>query len=181
MRSNVAARLGGWSTRHRKTAIIGWLVFVVAATLIGGRVGQETMADHEFETGDSAKADQILDEAGITGQAGEMVLLHTDGEELGAADRGNDLLLIDCAWRRVPDLLARVDGVLHARRLPEFVSAYPRKSKTHADPAHGLASVEALFVATLVLGQPRPELLQHYRWRDAFLAANRERIERLLL
>lgn len=78
MRGNVAARLGGWSTRHRKAAIIGWLLFVVAATLIGGRVGQETMADHEFETGESAKADQILDEAGIEGQAGEMVLLHTD-------------------------------------------------------------------------------------------------------
>jgi pre-rRNA-processing protein TSR3 len=113
-------------------------------------------------------------------EAGERVLLHTDGDELAAADRGRDLLLIDCAWRRVPNLLARVDGVLHPRRLPVFASAYPRRSKIHADPAHGLASVEALFVAALVLGRHRPELLQHYRWRDCFLDVNRERIERLL-
>ena len=29
--SSIAARLGGWSVRHRKTAIIGWLLFVIAA------------------------------------------------------------------------------------------------------------------------------------------------------
>lgn len=113
-------------------------------------------------------------------EAGERVLLHPDGDELGRADAGRDLLLIDCAWRRVPSLLRRVDGVLHARRLPTFLSAYPRKSKTHPDPVRGLASVEALFAAALVLGRPRAEFLQGYRWRDAFLAQNRERIEMLL-
>ena len=113
-------------------------------------------------------------------EAGERVLLHPDGEELGPADRGRDLLLLDCAWRRLPSLLARVDGVLHPRRLPFFVSAYPRKSKTHVDPERGLASVEALYAAALVLGGPRPEFLRAYHWRDAFLEANRERIERLL-
>ena len=113
--------------------------------------------------------------------AGERVLLHPDGEELGPADRGRDVLLIDCAWRRVPSLLRQIDGVLHPRRLPDFESAYPRKSKFHADPARGLASIEALFVATLLLDEPRPELLARYRWRENFLTANRERIERLRL
>jgi pre-rRNA-processing protein TSR3 len=111
--------------------------------------------------------------------AGERVLLHADGDELGPADRGRDLLLIDCAWRRVPSLLRTVDGVLRPRRIAGFTSAYPRRSKTHPDPARGLASIEALFVATLVLGEPRPELLARYRWREAFLAANREALERL--
>ena len=32
---NVAARMGRWSARHRKTAIFGWLAFVVAAFAIG--------------------------------------------------------------------------------------------------------------------------------------------------
>ena len=104
--------------------------------------------------------------------AGERVLLHHEGDELGPADRGRDLFLIDCSWRRVPSLLRTVDGVLHRRRLPPFESAYPRRSKTYRDPSHGLASVEALFAATLSLGCPRPELLRDYRWREAFLAVN---------
>jgi len=111
--------------------------------------------------------------------AGERVLLHPDGEELGERDRGRDLLLIDCAWRRVPNLLRTVDGALHRRRLPPLTSAYPRRSKVFADPATGLASVEALYAAGVLLGDPRPELLREYRWRAEFLAANGARLEAL--
>jgi hypothetical protein len=28
--NNLAARMGRWSTSHRKTAIFGWLAFVIA-------------------------------------------------------------------------------------------------------------------------------------------------------
>jgi pre-rRNA-processing protein TSR3 len=111
--------------------------------------------------------------------AGERVLLHPDGQELGPADRGRDLLLLDCAWRRVPKLLRTVDGLLHPRRLPPFVTAYPRRSKTFADPERGLASVEALYLATLLLGAPRAEFLSAYHWRAAFLAANAGLLEAL--
>jgi pre-rRNA-processing protein TSR3 len=104
--------------------------------------------------------------------AGERVLLHPDGDELSEADRGFDLLLIDCSWRRVPKLLATVDGSLRVRRLPELVTAYPRRSKSFEDPSSGLASVEALYAASVILRCPRPELLAGYRWRDEFLQAN---------
>ena len=36
---NFAARAGRWSAAHRKTAIFGWLAFVVVAFVIGGKVG----------------------------------------------------------------------------------------------------------------------------------------------
>ena len=104
--------------------------------------------------------------------AGPRLLLHPEGPELSAADRGRDLLLIDCAWRRVPQLLSSVDGDLIHRRLPPLVTAYPRRSKTFVDPAQGLASVEALYAACALLGTPRPDFLAAYRWADAFLAAN---------
>jgi len=104
--------------------------------------------------------------------AGRRILLSPEGTELGPADRGLDLLLVDCSWRRVPKLVATLDGELLPRRLPPLVTAYPRRSKTFPDPALGLASVEALYAAVLLLGEPRPELLAHYRWREAFLAAN---------
>lgn len=31
MRRNLAARIGVWSTHHRRTAVLGWLLFVVLA------------------------------------------------------------------------------------------------------------------------------------------------------
>ncbi len=101
------------------------------------------------------------------------IALDPEGELLTAADAGRDLFLIDSSWRRVEKLKRAVDGVLLPRRLPELVTAYPRKSKTFADPATGLASIEALFAATAILGQPRHELLDAYRWREEFLARNR--------
>jgi pre-rRNA-processing protein TSR3 len=100
------------------------------------------------------------------------VLLHPDGVELGAADRGRGLLLVDCSWRRVDKLLRTVDGDPARRRLPHLETAYPRKSRDFADPARGLASVEALYAALRILGEPRPELLRDYLWAEDFLRRN---------
>lgn len=104
--------------------------------------------------------------------AGRRLLLHPDGPELQPSDGDLSLLLIDCAWRRVPQLLGTIDGELVHRRLPPLRTAYPRKSTIYEDPASGLASVEALYAALAILGDPRPELLREYRWREAFLELN---------
>jgi RND superfamily putative drug exporter len=76
-RTSYAARLGGWSVRHRKTAIIGWLLFVIAASMIGAIAGQMTMKPYENGAGDSARAERILADAGIQHPAGEMVIVHS--------------------------------------------------------------------------------------------------------
>ena len=34
-KSNLAARAGAWSARHRKLAIIGWFVAVIVAAAVG--------------------------------------------------------------------------------------------------------------------------------------------------
>ncbi len=110
-------------------------------------------------------------------QAGCRLLLHPEGAELGEADRGKGLLLVDCSWRRVDKLLRVVDGDLERRRVSGWQTAYPRRSRTFEDPAAGLASIEALFAALVRLEGPRPELLEGYRWRDAFLERNRRLID----
>lgn len=107
-------------------------------------------------------------------EVGERILLTPDGPLLSAEDRGRDLLLIDCSWRRVDQLLGRVEGVLHRRRLPPLKTAYPRKSRLFEDPGEGLASIEALYAAYAILGERREDLLEEYRWRAEFLAANPE-------
>jgi pre-rRNA-processing protein TSR3 len=104
--------------------------------------------------------------------AGRRLWLHPDGDELGPADRGLGLLLVDCTWRRLSKLSQGIDGDLVRRRLPKLVTAYPRRSKLLPDPEHGLASVEALYAALALLDDPRPELLAQYRWAAEFLAKN---------
>ncbi|MFF3754050.1 MMPL family transporter [Streptomyces sp. NPDC002018] len=75
MRQNLAARIGVWSAHHRKTAIIGWLLFVVLAAGLGGASGMVEMSASESGAGDSARAERILDEAGIDEPAGELVMV----------------------------------------------------------------------------------------------------------
>ncbi|WFB09892.1 MMPL family transporter [Streptomyces sp. LX-29] len=77
MRQNLAVRLGGWSTRHRKTAIIGWLLFVVVVAAIGGALGSRETTTSENGAGDSARAQKILEDAGLDTPAGEMVMVRS--------------------------------------------------------------------------------------------------------
>ncbi|PVC97790.1 hypothetical protein DBP19_06765 [Streptomyces sp. CS090A] len=64
-----------WSTHHRKTAVLGWLLFVVLAAGIGGATGMVEMSDAENGAGDSARAEQILQDAGLAKPAGELVMV----------------------------------------------------------------------------------------------------------
>ena len=74
---NVAARMGSWSTRHRRYAIIGWLLFVVVATGIGSALGTKQITNAEGSNGEAAKAEQILADAGFDSPASENVLIQT--------------------------------------------------------------------------------------------------------
>lgn len=116
------------------------------------------------------------------------LLLTLDGTDLSAEDRslfaspapGDDdldlsrprLILLDSTWRLLPTLENCLTGEPIRRRLPEgkAQTAYPRVSKLEPDPNGGLASIEALYLALKVLGDDRPELLDAYHWKDAFLA-----------
>jgi ribosome biogenesis protein Tsr3 len=87
------------------------------------------------------------------------------------------VVVLDATWARIPALRRRlgVGGApaLVARSLPaDFATAYPRASKVHEDPKSGLATVEAMFAASVVLGEARPDFLDGYRWREEFLRIN---------
>lgn len=100
------------------------------------------------------------------------VLLDPDAEPIGEADRGQKLLLLDSSWRRLPQMRRSLVGEFQPRSLPRLQTAYPRKSTTFADPEQGLASIEALYAALVLLGRPDPELLEGYRFGPEFLGAN---------
>ena len=62
---NLAARAGYWSARHRKTAIFGWLAFVVIAFVLGGAIGTKTLADEDTGNGESRLADTAISRRGL--------------------------------------------------------------------------------------------------------------------
>ncbi len=101
------------------------------------------------------------------------LLLAPDAPPLSAADAGRPLLLLDASWRHAAAMRRAVEPV-EARSIPPgWQTAYPRRSKTHADPETGLATVEALYAALCTLGLRDDALLRFYPWRAAFLDLNR--------
>ena len=73
---NIAARAGRWSARHRKTAVLGWIVFVVLAFMAGNNLGTETLTAEDSGVGDSGRAAQITKDA-YPERIGEMVLIQS--------------------------------------------------------------------------------------------------------
>jgi uncharacterized membrane protein YdfJ with MMPL/SSD domain len=76
-RQNLAARAGRWSAAHWKTATVVWVAFVVLAVAIGKVVGTVGLNDSEQATGEAAKAQAILQDAGFSQPAAENVLVQS--------------------------------------------------------------------------------------------------------
>jgi RND superfamily putative drug exporter len=83
---NLAQRAAHWSAAHRKKAIFGWLAFVIAATVLGGMIGQKTIADEDYGNGESKAADRAIAAANFKDTADEQVLVQGKGSiKLGDA------------------------------------------------------------------------------------------------
>lgn len=100
------------------------------------------------------------------------VRLAADGPELTVADAAAGLLLLDGSWRWA-EAMTRDFADVPPRSLHGWQTAYPRVSKLGTDPHHGLATIEALFIAYHLLGRPTDGLLAHYRWAEEFLRLNK--------
>jgi uncharacterized membrane protein YdfJ with MMPL/SSD domain len=74
---NLAARAGRWSAAHWKTATLVWVGFVVAAVAIGQAAGIVKLKDSEQGTGETARAQAILERAGFKTPAAESVLVRS--------------------------------------------------------------------------------------------------------
>jgi RND superfamily putative drug exporter len=72
---HIAARMGHWSASHRKTAIFGWLGFVIVAFAIGTfAVTQQSIVYETSQPGESGRVEKILYEE-FKQPAGESVLV----------------------------------------------------------------------------------------------------------
>src|SRR5215471_18078286 len=72
-RAPIVERIAGWSARHRKTAVIGWLL-LVAAVFAGGHMVSATNVP-SYDSGQSGQAEQTLNRLNVTFPPAESVLI----------------------------------------------------------------------------------------------------------
>jgi RND superfamily putative drug exporter len=82
-RKNIAGRAGAWSARHWKRATFGWLAFAVAAIFVGFAAGAREISDSDMASGETARALQILEDAGFQEPATESVLVQNPRLDVG--------------------------------------------------------------------------------------------------
>ncbi len=109
---NLAGRVGRWSARHRRAAVLGWLAFVALAFLVGQVVPQGELTAAEQSLGAPAAAQRILDENGWEEPASEMVLVQ---REDGVPEAAATAALTDLVetLRQVPEatnVVSPLDG-----------------------------------------------------------------------
>ena len=101
----LAAWAAKWSAANWKKAAFGWLAFAVIAATLGQTVGTVKLTEAEQGSGESAKAQAVLERAGFGHLADEAVLVQS--ARLNIADR---------QFRRVVELVVdRLEGMAQVR------------------------------------------------------------------
>ncbi|HZN22380.1 MAG TPA: MMPL family transporter [Gaiellaceae bacterium] len=110
---HIAARMGHWSATHRKTAIFGWLGFVIVAFAIGTFVvTQQQIVYETSQPGESGRAEKILYED-FKQPAGESILIQHP--ELRATSPAFQAVVRDVVSRVDDvDVVAKVESPLDA-------------------------------------------------------------------
>ena len=100
-------------------------------------------------------------------------LLKVGAPPLTLADNTKGVFLIDATWRLAQIMEKNLKVAIAVRSLPpHYRTAYPRRQTDCPNPQEGLSSLEALYLAYLILGRSVEGLLDHYHWKDAFLCRN---------
>jgi RND superfamily putative drug exporter len=124
-RAPIVERVAGWSARHRKTAVFGWLLLVVVAVAVGHQLGTSNV--NSYDPGQAGRAERVLDRPVVQQPASESVLVqgraagqtYASDPEMRQAVRE-----VVAALRGVPGSAAGIESPLTSTGL---VSASPGK------------------------------------------------------
>src|SRR5260370_4737564 len=79
-------RIAGWSARHRKTAVVGWLVLIVAAVFAGSLLGNHSPLNSN-DPGEAGRAEVALNKSGVQQDSESVLIQSRSGATLaGSAD-----------------------------------------------------------------------------------------------
>ena len=124
-RAPIVERVAGWSARHRKTAVFGWLLLVAVAVAVGHQLGTSNV--NSYDPGQAGRAERVLDRPVVQQPASESVLVqgraagqtYASDPEMRQAVRE-----VVAALRGVPGSAADIESPLTSTGL---VSASPGK------------------------------------------------------
>ncbi len=66
-------RVAGWSAQHKKTAVFGWLLLVIAAVAIGQQLGTSNV--NSYDPGQAGQAERVLNRPVVQQPDSESVLI----------------------------------------------------------------------------------------------------------
>jgi len=122
-RAPIVERVAGWSARHRKTAVFGWLLLVVAAVVIGQRLGTQNLSS--YDPGQAGQAERVLNRPVVQQPDSESVLVQgrSAGQTYGHDPEIREAVRqVVAALRAVPKSAAGIQSPLNRTGL---VSAGP--------------------------------------------------------
>ena len=112
-RAPIVERVAGWSARHRKTAVFGWLLLVIAALVIGQRIGTGNVTS--YDPGQAGQAERVLNRPVVQQPAAESVLVQgrTAGQTYGQDPEVREAVRqVVAALRARPDAAAGIASPL---------------------------------------------------------------------
>jgi putative drug exporter of the RND superfamily len=73
VRAPVVERIAGWSARHRKTAVFGWLLLVIGTVVLSSMLGTKNLPS--YDPGQAGQAERVLNRPSVIQQPSESVLI----------------------------------------------------------------------------------------------------------
>ncbi|HET8641627.1 MAG TPA: MMPL family transporter [Pseudonocardiaceae bacterium] len=105
-RQSGTVRIARWSATHPWRAIAAWVVFVAVCVAVGGAVQTNKATPVDYGVGESGRALQLLDEAGLTAPAEESVLISARSGALDSAQASAAAGEVAAAMRALPEVEA---------------------------------------------------------------------------
>jgi uncharacterized membrane protein YdfJ with MMPL/SSD domain len=156
---NLAGRMGAWSARHQKAAILGWFAFVIIAFALGIVSGTKQIDEATSGVGESGRAGRILD-AGFQVPASESVLIQSDS-----------IAVQDPAFQAaIKDVVSGVSGLAAVQNLKSPLEAENKgqiAANNHAalvdfqirgDPDDAVDKIEPIVAAVSDAKEAHPDL-----------------------
>ncbi len=98
----IVEQVAGWSVRHRKIAVAGWLLFAAVAFTLGQRLGTASL--NSYDPGQAGHAERVLASPVVPQLAGESVLIRSHAP---AAEFRDDA----AAWQAMTEVVAALRGL----------------------------------------------------------------------
>jgi RND superfamily putative drug exporter len=113
VRPPVIERIAGWSARHRAIALIGWLLLVAGAVVIGSTLGTKNL--NSYDPGEAGRAERVLSSPGVVQRAAESVLIQerTAGRTVAADPQARAAIRqVTVALEHIPRVATNVQSPL---------------------------------------------------------------------